>query len=1089
MQVAQIEARMPIFFDPSHKRRTLLRFLIIATLATAITWLTVFGIGLYFVQKLPSIDQAAHHDATARLTVPERPVTASLCGLSSAFSLTAHVAGWPDWGMQVLADCPVAAGVFEQWHTIDPRDLHLSQIDGTQGQDETLRNLLPTSIARWGVVDLPIISDFNDPTALLRLANNMRDLATENQYEGFCLRPARGGDVAFNALISEALAAISANFAKSCLIVEADSSYWQTPALIEAADRVVLLAYHTAANVSGGALAPQDWFADIIAQALGSIDAKKLTIGLGSFSVDRSLDGAQSETIPYAEAMRRAVVFGGEISLPADSLNTEIAYTDTNGQAHLINVLDGVSLYNQLQVLNENDLTDIAIFTVGLEDPSIWPLLSNAAEDSIRYLMDEISLLDYVSYQGKGPFREVLATAQPGQRLVETAPNGGPIISQTYTQIPQPYEVMRFGATNDRRIAITFDDGPDTTYTRDILDILRAESAPAAFFVVGSNALLNPDLLQRMHDEGHEIGTHTFFHADTAQVDDLRLRLEINVTQRLISSIIGHQAVMFRSPYGIGSGPVNATEARSVVVLHQSGYLVVGADIVPPDWQNQSAEALAQFVSDTVKTTGGTVIALHDAGGNRSQTVLALPEIIKNLRADGYEIVSLAHLLGVDQAQLMPPVTGATVWFDWLSFRFFSVVVQIIIVVFWVVIALGFVRAAALLMFALLRRPAPLEDINYQPSVCVIQAAYNEENVIVQSIESILMSDYPDLKLIVVDDGSSDQTFARIQASYGSNPRVQVIRQTNTGKWMALDRAYSEIDAEIVVAVDADTKLAPDAIPKMVRHFADPKIGAVAGNVKVANRNNLLTGLQALEYIVAQNIDRRAAEYLNAIMVVPGAIGAWRNAAVRKAGLYTNQTLAEDADLTIAIHRAGYRVGYEEAAFAYTNAPMRLRSFMRQRLRWSFGMMQTAWKHRAAAREGRAVGMIAIPDLLIIGVLMGLLAPLADLVFFMAVVNTSVNLLSSQPMMDGPFSGITLLGYLLLPVFDIIIAFTAFGYERKETKRLLFLAPLQRFIYRPLLYISIYRASIYALFGRVVVWGKQRPKATVDFKKPDSRSL
>ena len=170
---------------------------------------------------------------------------------------------------------------------------------------------------------------------------------------------------------------------------------------------------------------------------------------------------------------------------------------------------------------------------------------------------------------------------------------------------------------------------------------------------------------------------------------------------------------------------------------------------------------------------------------------------------------------------------------------------------------------------------------------------------------------------------------------------------------------------EIFVGIDADTIIAPDAIRRMVPHFVDPKIGALAGNAKVGNKINLWTRWQALEYITSQNFERRALNTFSAVSVVPGAIGAWRTQAVKQCGGYHVDTVAEDADLTMALLQAGYKVEYEDRALAFTEAPSSAHGLMRQRFRWSFGILQATWKHRSAFARKGALGWMALPNIVV----------------------------------------------------------------------------------------------------------------------------
>jgi cellulose synthase/poly-beta-1,6-N-acetylglucosamine synthase-like glycosyltransferase len=233
--------------------------------------------------------------------------------------------------------------------------------------------------------------------------------------------------------------------------------------------------------------------------------------------------------------------------------------------------------------------------------------------------------------------------------------------------------------------------------------------------------------------------------------------------------------------------------------------------------------------------------------------------------------------------------------------------------IFFFAIALGIARAVLMTALAC-STAAPATGsppTRRSHPVSVIIPAYNEEKVIVDSVARVLASDYPQLELIVADDGSKDATSEQVRLHYGSDPRVRLLTLANGGKASALNRALTRASGEIVIALDADTQFLPDTISRLVRWFADPKVGAVAGNARVGNKVNLVTRWQAIEYVTAQNVERRALDSLGAITVVPGAVGAWRRAALDSVGGYPEDTLAEDQDLTIAIQREGWRVGYD----------------------------------------------------------------------------------------------------------------------------------------------------------------------------------
>ena len=357
-------------------------------------------------------------------------------------------------------------------------------------------------------------------------------------------------------------------------------------------------------------------------------------------------------------------------------------------------------------------------------------------------------------------------------------------------------------------------------------------------------------------------------------------------------------------------------------------------------------------------------------------------------------------------------------------------------------------------------------DPDYQPAVSVVIAAYNEEKVIQRTLESILANGYADLEVVVVNDGSRDDTLEVLQNAFGENDRVRIFTQSNLGKAAALNHAIREARNEILVALDADTIFRVGTIAKLVRHFSDPKVGALSGNARVGNRKNWITRFQSLEYICGFNLDRRALDQLNAITVVPGAVGAWRKTLVQAAGWFGDDTLAEDTDLTLAIRRLGYEIRYEEDAVAYTEAPENTGDLAKQRFRWAFGTLQAAWKHRDATfnREYGYLGMLALPSIWIFQVLLAALSPFAEIAMIIA-------------LFAGNWRIVLLyyLGLFLLEVMTAALAYTLDGAKPWDLALLFF----QRIYYRQLMYYVLAKSLLYAMRGRLVGWGKLERHATV----------
>jgi poly-beta-1,6 N-acetyl-D-glucosamine synthase len=236
------------------------------------------------------------------------------------------------------------------------------------------------------------------------------------------------------------------------------------------------------------------------------------------------------------------------------------------------------------------------------------------------------------------------------------------------------------------------------------------------------------------------------------------------------------------------------------------------------------------------------------------------------------------------------------------------------------------------------------------PPVSVLIPAYNEGMVIQDAIRSVLRLDYPRLEILVIDDGSTDDTAAKAAALEGRHGKavVRVISKSNAGKAAALNTGIALARYPFVCCIDGDSTLAQGSLRATMRHFRDPRVAAVAGNVKVENRRNIWSRLQALEYIEGLNMPRRAQGFLRAVNIIPGPIGVFRREVLRQLGGYDSDTFAEDADLTLKILTHGYRIEYAPDAVAWTEAPETLMGLLRQRYRWTRGILQAIGKRRSA---------------------------------------------------------------------------------------------------------------------------------------------
>ncbi len=858
-------------------------------------------------------------------------------------------------------------------------------------------------------------------------------------------------------------------------------------------DAIVLMNYDQHWQTSPpGPIAAQDWFVENLRQVMEIVPAQKIVVGIANYAYDwPAAVNKKWLASPFSvqEALLHASESEADVEFDSASLNPHYSYVDDNNRVHQVWMQDAVTAYNQLRAAERMGVQGTALWRLGQADTSLWPIWdATRPDDAIRDKLKDLAPGPDLILEGNGDVWHFIDTPKRGTRSFEYDKTTDLFTDESYDAYPLSYDIDQIGYAK-KKIALTFDDGPDGRWTPKILDILKEKKVPAAFFVIGVDASQWPELLKREYREGHEIGNHTYTHPNFDDTSKTQLRWELNLTQRLIESTIGVKSILFRPPFGIDHQPEYAEEVAQLPTAQEMGYLIVGQKIDPHDWRQVDGKQVpAQEIVDGVlrQADEGNIALFHDGGGDRSQTVIALPKIIDALRAQGYELVSVSDLIGKTRAQVMMPLTpeerlGARAdGFIFTLYRWFRVWIGTIFVV-GIVLVSG--RALVIGLLALIEklRPDAIVAPDPMPSVTVVIPAHNEEDVIVQTVTSVLASDLQPLRVTVVDDGSADATGDLLEKHFGQDSRVRIIRQVNRGKALSLSRAIAEAKTEIVVTIDADTEVEPDAIGKLLRHFGDPTVGAMAGNVKVGNRSRWLTRWQALEYITSQNLEKRAFDLLNCITVVPGALGAWRKEAIEAAGGISAETVAEDADLTIAIRRLGWRIGYDEEAIAWTEAPETAAVLVRQRFRWTFGTLQAFWKHSNTLFRPKygTLGWIALPNIFVFQLALPLISPIIDLLFFGSILlwvlgSRIPRLPQLWTTADVEKSVFFFLGFLLI---DVLTCVVAFALERKEDWTLLIPVLLQRFYYRQLMYVVLFRSVKEAVSGRPVGWRGVEPDA------------
>ena len=903
-------------------------------------------------------------------------------------------------------------------------------------------------------------------------------------------------------------------FAPYHLVVSADlesSAPLNWRAVSSVCDFVVVMAYDEHGERSKpGPIASIGWYRGILDRAVRSVPREKLVIGLANYAYDWMQGRDWADPLTYQGALLMAEKYRSTekpedvVDFDADALNPTFWYVDDNGKEHEVWFLDAITAANQWMIAENYGLRGVAVWVLGSTDPSIWTFIhrDRLTQPPNMGVLRDVSFPYDVEFVGDGEVSHVDALPTKGSRSLEIDPQTGVALDENYHAYPKSFVISRTGY-KPKQIALTIDDGPAEPYTDDILDELKQAHVKATFFLIGQNAERYPYLVRRIWNEGHEIGNHTFTHPNIGAVSASQARLELTATQRVFQSLLHRSTLLFRPPYNADAEPNSAEEVRPIAVASEMNYITVLEFLDPQDWntyermpdgsiRHRTAQDMLQTTLQQLDTERGSCVLLHDAGGDRRETVKLIPMLIAELTRRGYKFVTVSQLINSTRDEVNPPVVGSDTLMlanDRVVFEAIYLLELFLSIAFITAIILGAARVVFVTLLAIVskfRERRAVFDESYRPPVSVVIAAFNEEKVIVRTIRAVLANLYEPLDIIVVDDGSKDDTSGEVMRAFGNDPRIRLLRQENAGKAAALNRGMAEVSGELIIALDADTLFAKDTIPKLVRHFADPVVGAVAGNVKVGNRINPLTYWQSIEYVTSQNLDRRAYAAINAVTVVPGAVGAWRRLAIAQAGGYTTDTMAEDMDLTWRIRRIGWRIETDSAALGYTEAPDSFVALFRQRFRWAFGTLQCLWKHRRAVGRYGWFGRVMLPSLWLFQVVFQVLSPLVDVQILWTLSNVVRAYLRGRLDQDWqPFpqamSSLYLVGFMygFFFVVELLGSIVAYRLDREDPRVLVWLF-WQRFLYRQLMYAVLLKSLKTALSGIRTGWGKLDRKGTVN---------
>ncbi|HEY5289649.1 MAG TPA: glycosyltransferase [Caulobacteraceae bacterium] len=1107
-----------IFHDPTGRRAKRANLGLGLVIAGAALVVAGFFATLAFAPILPTLAlkdpqvlQALHPETAHRLKRPlqwrqvPRPNKIAAGGRARPLSVGFYVSWDQDSRISLKRHVDQLDVVSPQWLLLDGSLGRLAVTSDLQAEAIIASAKTPPSVLPMvhnghnGISDGPLANNLIlNPAAEKALISNLVVLAQKQGYAGYVfdlenLSPA--AIARYPDLIARARAALRPLGREVWVTAPFSDNSWPLAPFGAVSDAVVLMAYdqHWATG-DPGPPAGQDWFEQTLANDMKILDPRRTVVAFGAYGYDWTLKDktgpGRADSVEFYDATQLAHDSEANVSLDDNELNPTFAYEDDDHRKHIVWFLDAASLFNQVKVSDPYRPMGYALWRMGAEDPAVWKYFHQPYGSAKPVGLERIDPSVAVDFDGTGEVLHVESLPSPGSRTIEVDAETGLISGEVYKVMPSEYVIDRYGA-HPGWVALTFDDGPDGRWTPKILDILKQKHAVATFFVIGQNMQAKPGLVQREVADGMMVGNHTWTHPNIADTPLAQTDLEINTTQRLFAVLTGKSMRFFRPPYFGDAEPSTPAEVAPLVIAQKLGYLIVGLRIDTDDWQKPPPAVIINTamtrLADT-GPTGGQVVLLHDAGGDRSRTVEALPGLIDAIRARGLKLVTVDQLAGMNRADAMPPTSRSSweLFLDRLGFGFFRYLNAGMQGLFIVAIVLGVARLAFLAVLSLWHRfreagrEPPMLDRETGPLISVLIPCFNEEKVIVASVERILHSDWAHIEILVVDDGSTDGTAQAVRAAFASEPRVTLLTFENGGKARALNRGLKLCRGDIVVALDADTLFPPETLPRLARWFADPRVGAVAGNAIVGNRLNLVTRWQGLEYVTAQNLERRALAALGAVTVVPGAVGAWRRETLTQLGGYPADTLAEDQDLTLACQSAGWRVEFDSSARAYTEAPDTVAGLLNQRFRWSFGTLQCLWKHRGDLFSLRkpVLGFVALPQIWLFQIFLTVASPLVDL----AIVSSLIWAFYGHyfhPVQWSPDDTLRSLFYWAAFIFlDLSAGALGMALERRAPWGDLVWLPVQRFGYRQLMYWVVVRSVVSAIRGYRVGWGKLERRAT-----------
>ncbi|MGA9504350.1 MAG: polysaccharide deacetylase family protein, partial [Terriglobales bacterium] len=668
----------------------------------------------------------------------------------------------PDGRLQAVDNETNAMFDVVQGQTVHPVD---DKVMPFLKAEDTEMEVFPVVQNFDGTDFVPGISAFlNNPQARARFRHEVGLFLASNHYRGLMVDfesfPKRG-QPGYVALLTELSADLHARGMKLYVSVQVRNEDFDYKTISAAVDGVVIMNYDE--HFPGGTPGPvasQDWFLDNLQSAVEEIPKNKLICAIGNYGydwVERPKKGklpavVADKSVTVQEAWIGSRDAEEDIDYDGDALNPHFSYRDDDSLRHDVWFLDAVTALNEMRAAQTLGIETFALWRLGAEDRSLWRVWDMPGEANASDRLKDVPPGQDVDMEGEGEILHIEARPADGERDLTIDKQTGLIDGESFKTLPEPYRVARYGASKNQ-LAITFDDGPDPEWTPKILDVLKREHVPATFFLIGIQVEKFGSLTQRIFREGHEIGNHTFTHPDISSIGNGYMRVELNLTERLFASRLGIRTMLFRPPYSVDAEPDTEDEVRPLELTQGLGYITIGNKIDTKDWNDEPAlspQQIAARVLDHLPPCQGNdqqcgnIILMHDGGGNRERTVLALPLIIDGARARGFQFVPVSQLIGKTKTDVMPPLATNEYWsarLNWIGFWLFSATMAAITAIFFLgdILMTGrLVSVGVLAIYDRLRAHVygtPEQIAAYRPRVAVLIPAYNEEKVIERTIQ------------------------------------------------------------------------------------------------------------------------------------------------------------------------------------------------------------------------------------------------------------------------------------------------------------------------------------------------------------------